>query len=120
MTKTLLQYLELICHLFGAIMKLTGVSTTTFGGSFSKNYLVPNAQLLGKITVEVNFDNTTQPFYDNASKTVEFTVVSETLIFIPDTELVRGSDIWFNGSILDDRGQPVEDIEVNIFGMEII
>ena len=40
---------------------------------------------------------------------------SETLIFIPDTELVRGSDVWFNGSILDDRGQPVEDIEVNIF-----
>lgn len=95
--------------------EIDGVSTTTFGGSFSKNYLVPNAQLLGKITVEVNFDNTTQPFYDNASKTVEFTVVSETLIFIPDTELVRGSDIWFNGSILDDRGQPVEDIEVNIF-----
>ena len=48
--------------------EIDGVSTTTFGGSFSKNYLVPNAQLLGKITVEVNFDNTTQPFYDNASK----------------------------------------------------
>ena len=95
--------------------EIDGVSTTIFGGSFSKDYLVPNAQLLGKITVEVNFDNSTQPFYDNASKTVEFTVVSETLIFIPDTELVRGSDVWFNGSILDDRGQPVEDIEVNIF-----
>ena len=95
--------------------EIDGVSTTIFGGSFSKDYLVPNAQLLGKITVEVNFDNSTQPFYDNASKTVEFTVVSETSIFIPDTELVRGSDVWFNGSILDDRGQPVEDIEVNIF-----
>ena len=95
--------------------QIDGVSTTIFGGSFSKDYLVPNAQLLGKITVEVNFDNSTQPFYDNASKTVEFTVVSETSIFIPDTELVRGSDVWFNGSILDDRGQPVEDIEVNIF-----
>ena len=63
--------------------EIDGVSTTIFGGSFSKDYLVPNAQLLGKITVEVNFDNSTQPFYDNASKTVEFTVVSETSIFIP-------------------------------------
>ena len=95
--------------------EIDGVSTTMFGGSYSKNFLVPNAQVLGKVVVEVNFDNSTQPFYDNASKTVEFTVVSETLIFIPDTELVRGSDIWFNGTILDDRGQPVEDIEVNVF-----
>ena len=95
--------------------EIDGISTTEFGGSYSKTYLVPNAQLLGKVTVQVNFDNTTQPYYDNASKTIEFTVVSETSIFIPDTELVRGSTVWFNGTILDDRGQPVEDIEVNIF-----
>ena len=95
--------------------EVDGISTTIFGGSYSKNFLVPNAQVLGKVTVEVNFDNSTQPFYDNATKTVEFTVVSETSIFIPDTELVRGSDVWFNGSILDDREQPVEDIEVNVF-----
>ena len=63
--------------------EIDGGSTTKFGGSFSKDYLVPNAQLLGKIIVEVNFDNSTQPFYDNASKTVEFTVVSEISIFIP-------------------------------------
>lgn len=95
--------------------ELDGSSTTGFGGSYLKDYLVPNAQLLGKVTVQVIFDNTSQPYYDNASKTVEFTVVSETSIFIPDTELVRGSTVWFNGTILDDRGQPVEDIEVNIF-----
>jgi len=95
--------------------EIDGISTTDFGGSYSKIYLVPNAQLLGKVIVQVSFDNTTQPYYDNASKTVEFTVVSETSIFIPDTELVRGSTVWFNGTILDDRGQPVEDIEVNIF-----
>ena len=94
---------------------IAGVSTTEFGGSYSKVYQVPNAQLLGKVTVQVKFDNSTQPFYDNASESIEFTVVSETLISIPDTELVRGSTVWFNGTILDDRGQPVEDIEVNIF-----
>ena len=95
--------------------EVDGLSTTGFGGSYSKTYLVPNAQLLGKVLVEVSFDNSTQPYYDNASKTVEFTVVSETSIFIPDTELIRGSTIWFNGTILDDRGQSVEDIEVNVF-----
>ena len=83
--------------------EIDGISTTDFGGSYSKIYLVPNAQLLGKVIVQVSFDNTTQPYYDNASKTVEFTVVSETSIFIPDTELVRGSTVWFNGTILDDR-----------------
>ena len=95
--------------------EVNGKSTTGFGGSYSKIYQVPNAQLLGKVTVQVSFDNSTQPYYDNATQTAEFTVVSETLIMIPDTELVRGSTVWFNGSILDDRGQPVEDIEVNIF-----
>ena len=95
--------------------EVAGTSTTEFGGSYSKIYQVPNAQLLGKVTVQVSFDNSTQPYYDNATEIVEFTVVSETSIIIPDTELVRGSTVWFNGSILDDRGQPVEDIEVNIF-----
>ena len=95
--------------------EIDGVSTTDFGGTYSKVYLVPNAQLLGKVLVQVKFDNTTQPYYDNATKTIEFTIVSETSIFIPDAELVRGSPVWFNGTILDDRGQPVEDIEVNIF-----
>ena len=95
--------------------EIADLSTTDFGGSYSKTYLVPNAQLLGKVLVQVNFDNTTQPYYDNASNTIEFTVVSETSILIPDTDLVRGSSVWFNGTILDDRGQPVEDIEVNIF-----
>ena len=95
--------------------EIAGKSTTDFGGTYSKTYLVPNAQLLGKVFVQVIFDNTTQPYYDNASKTIEFTVVSETSILIPDVDLVRGSTVWFNGTILDDRGQAVEDIEVNVF-----
>ncbi len=94
---------------------LDGFSTTEFGGSFSKNYLVPNAQVLGKVSVQAVFDNTTAPYYDNASTTVQFTVVSETVIFLPDQEIVRGETIWFNGTILDDRGQAVEELEVNIF-----
>ena len=94
---------------------LDGLSTTEFGGSFSKNYLVPNAHVLGKVSIEAIFDNTTMPYYDNASTTVQFTVVSETIIFLPDQEIIRGEDIWFNGTINDDRGQPVEEIEVNVF-----
>jgi len=94
---------------------LDDVSTTNFGGSYSKNYLVPNAQVLGKVEVQVIFDNTTSPFYDNATETVEFTVVSETLIYLPDLEIIRGETVWFNGTIFDDRGQAVEEIEINIF-----
>ena len=94
---------------------LDDVATTTFGGSYTKSYLVPNAQVLGKVEVQVIFDNTTSPFYDNATEIVEFTVVSETVINLPDMEVVRGDTIRFNGTIFDDRGQPVEEIEVNVF-----
>jgi len=90
-------------------------ATTEFGGSYFKNYLVPNAQVLGKVTVIVLFDNTTSPYYDNASAEVDFTVVSETVISLPDIEIVRGEKVWFNGTIFDDRGQAVDEIEVNIF-----
>ena len=94
---------------------LDDVSTTNFGGSYSTNYLVPNAQVLGKVEVQVIFDNTTSPFYDNATETVEFTVVSETVIHLPDLEIIRGETVWFNGTIFDDRGQAVEEIEINVF-----
>ena len=46
--------------------ELDGTEATLFGGSYSKSYMVPNAQLLGKVKVSVIFDNTTSPFYDNA------------------------------------------------------
>ena len=94
---------------------LDDVSTTNFGGSYSKTYLVPNAQVLGKVDVQVFFDNTTAPYYDNATETVKFTVVSETVINLPDIEIIRGETVWFNGTIFDDRGQAVEEIEVNVF-----
>ena len=94
---------------------LDETSTTNFGGSYSKEYSIPNAQLLGKVTIKVIFDNTTSPFHDNATHEVEFTVWSETVIHLPDIEIVRGAPVWFNGTIFDDRGQPVEEIEVNMF-----
>ena len=94
---------------------LDGVSTTNFGGSYSKDYLIPNAQVLGKISVQVTFDNTTAPFYDNATGEIDFTVVSETFIHLPDMEIIRGEPIWFNGTIFDDRDQAVKEIEVNVF-----
>lgn len=97
---------------------LDETSTTNFGGSYSKEYLIPNAQLLGKVVIQVIFDNTTSPFHDNATHEVEFTVWSETVISLPDIEIVRGESIWFNGTIFDDRDQPVEEIEVNIFWNE--
>ena len=65
--------------------------------------------------VQFLFDNTTSPYYDNASAEVDFTVVSETLIYLPDTEIVRGEIVWFNGTVFDDRGQAVEELEVNVF-----
>ncbi len=94
---------------------LDDMVTTSFGGSYSKSYLVPNAHVLGKVTVQVLFDNTTSPYYDNASAEVDFTVVSETLIYLPDAEIVRGESVWFNGTVFDDRGQGVEELEVNVF-----
>ena len=97
---------------------LDETSTTNFGGSYSKEYLIPNAQLLGKVLIQVIFDNTTSPFHDNATQEIEFTVWSETIISLPDIEIVRGALVWFNGTIFDDRGQPVEEIEVNIFWNE--
>ena len=97
---------------------LDETSTTNFGGSYSKEYLIPNAQLLGKVLIQVIFDNTTSPFHDNATQEIEFTVWSETVISLPDIEIVRGAPVWFNGTIFDDRGQPVEEIEVNIFWNE--
>jgi protocatechuate 3,4-dioxygenase beta subunit len=97
---------------------LDETSTTNFGGSYSKEYLIPNAQLLGKVVIQVIFDNTTSPFHDNATQEVEFTVWSETVIYLPDIEIIRGAPVWFNGTIFDDRGQPVEEIEVNIFWNE--
>ena len=81
---------------------LDDVSTTNFGGSYSKTYLVPNAQVLGKVDVQVFFENTTAPYYDNATETVKFPVVSETVINLPDIEIIRGETVWFNGTIFDD------------------
>ena len=94
---------------------LDDVATTTFGGSYTKTYLVPNSQILGKVEVQAIFDNTTSPYYDNSTQIFEFTVVSETVINLPDLEIIRGEEIWFNGTIFDDRGQAVEEIEVNVF-----
>ena len=41
---------------------LDDMVTTSFGGSYSQSYLVPNAHVLGKVKVQVLFDNTTSPY----------------------------------------------------------
>ena len=89
---------------------------TDNSGSFSSDdYTVPQAQLLGHTEVAASFDNTTQPYYDSANTSATFTVVSELTIQLSDQESYRGEPVWFNGTLLDDRGQPVPELALNLF-----
>ncbi len=90
-------------------------SITGGSGGFSSGYSVPQAQLLGYAEVAASFDNTTQPYYDSANTSAVFTVVSELTIQLSDQESYRGEPVWFNGTLLDDRGQPVPELALNLF-----
>ena len=93
-------------------------ATTGASGDYESDFTVPNAQLLGEIEVRALFDNATAPYYDSTETTAPFTVVSDMVITLEQQQLVRGEQVWFNGTLHDDRGEPVEDLALNLFWNE--
>ncbi|OIR11281.1 MAG: hypothetical protein BEU05_00875 [Marine Group III euryarchaeote CG-Bathy2] len=93
-------------------------ATTGASGDYESDFTVPNAQLLGEVEVRALFDNATAPYYDSAETAAQFTVVSDMLITLEQQQLVRGEQVWFNGTLYDDRGEPVEDLALNLFWNE--
>ena len=91
------------------------VTAVTTGTGYDVAYDVPNAHLLGMVEVTVIFDNFSAPYYDAAQGSAWFTVVSEMTITLDDASVYRGDTIWFNGTMLDDRGDPVQELDLNLF-----
>ena len=76
-----------------------------FDGTYNTDYLVPSTHLLGDVPVMFVYEG--QSLYEPLTFIVDFTIISETFIILVDQHVLKGSWVYINGTVLDDRNDPV-------------
>ncbi len=89
-----------------------GNRRTTWAGNLSIDYLVPSTHPLADMLVTFVYDG--QSLYEPTTRSVNYSVVSETFITLEDQTVYKGDWIWINGSIKDDKAQPVPNMPISI------
>jgi hypothetical protein len=86
---------------------------TSTNGTFLAAYQVRFDAALGKKQVQLSYggSDTFTPLQSN----VNWSVVSEVTISFANDSVYKGSYLWFNGSMLDDRGVGVDKQTIQIF-----
>ena len=89
-----------------------GSRRTWFDGSFEVEYMVPSTHDLGDVLV--TFEYKGQSLYEPLTVFANYTIVSETFITIQDAKVYKGTWVWINGTMKDDKDQPVPNMPVYI------
>jgi hypothetical protein len=89
-----------------------GNRRTQFDGTFSVNYLVPSTHELGDVLVVFDYEG--QSLYEPITEYTNYTVVSETFITIDDQKVYKGTWVFINGTVTDDKDQPVANMPIYI------
>ena len=106
--------LELTAQWGDNTLPLPAITGST--GIYAFPYTVPNAQLLGYVTVTVTFDNATDPYYVAAQAQTTFLVVTELTIDLRGGKVYRNSTVDFTGTVVDDQGDPIDnDLNFNFY-----
>jgi hypothetical protein len=83
-----------------------------FKGEFSVDYLVPSTHELGDVLVMFEYDG--QSLYEPVVLYANYTVVSETFITLVDQNVYKGEWVYINGTVKDDKSQPVANMPIYI------
>jgi hypothetical protein len=89
-----------------------GVLTNNSGG-FRGTKNVSIDEPLGRKSVSLRYDGSDT--YTAISSVTNWSVVTTTVIFFEETSVYKGSFLWFNGTMLDDRGIGVSNHTITIF-----
>ena len=101
---------EFITIMWGA--ETIGNRRTDFMGRFQVDYLIPSTHDLGDVLVTFNYKG--QSLYEPIMVFANYTVVSETFITILNQNVYKGSWVWINGTIKDDKDAPVANMPIYI------
>jgi hypothetical protein len=85
---------------------------TQFDGSFSAIYSVPSFHELGDVMVTFSYEG--QSLYEASVEYANYTIVSKTFISLQDMKVFKGEWVFINGTIKDDKDQPVANMPVII------
>jgi hypothetical protein len=83
-----------------------------FKGEFSVDYLIPSTHELGDVLVMFEYDG--QSLYEPVTLYANYTVVSETFISLVDQKVYKGEWVYINGTVKDDKDQPVANMPIYI------
>lgn len=83
-----------------------------FKGEFSVDYLIPSTHELGDVLVMFEYDG--QSLYESVILYSNYTVVSESYITLVDQRVYKGEWVYINGTVKDDKSQPVANMPIYI------
>ena len=89
-----------------------GNRRTNQTGAFSVEYLVPSTHELGDVLVRFEYEG--QSLYEPIEEFTNYTVVSETRITLLDQNVYKGEWVYINGTVKDDKGNPVANMPIYI------
>ena len=89
-----------------------GNRRTRFDGAFDVDYLIPSTHDLGDVLVTFSYKG--QSLYEPVTTFANYTVVSETFITILNQNVYKGSWVWINGTVRDDKDAPVANMPIYI------
>jgi len=82
------------------------------GNPFDEEYLVNSDHPLGPVNVTFEYDGSS--IYEPFVQQVTYYVISHTSITLMDQVVTKGTWVYINGKVLDDKGQPVPNVPVYI------
>ena len=85
---------------------------TDFKGEFSVDYHVSSTHELGDVLVMFQYEG--QSLYEPVTLYANYTVVSETYITLVDQKVFKGEWVYINGTVKDDKNQPVANMPIYI------
>jgi len=92
--------------------QIMGNRRTDYTGQCRIDYLVPSIHDLGVINITFVYEG--QTLYDSVAMSFNYTVISETSIAFEDSVVEKGTWIWMNGTIIDDKGQGISGIKIGL------
>lgn len=90
-----------------------GVLTNSSGGFLAEDTKIPVDESLGRKLVQLRYDGS--DVFVAALSTTNWSVVSYTIIQLEEASVYKGSFLWFNGSLLDDRGVGIAGQTLQLF-----
>jgi hypothetical protein len=89
-----------------------GNRRTDFRGEFGIDYWVPSTHELGVVNITFEYDG--QSLFEPVTMSFNYSIVSEVFITFEDQIVLKGTWVWMNGSIIDDKGQGLSGARIGL------